>query len=245
MPFTSATILLPVINETTSLTETVGTVREECGDDVREYLLIVCGKTTPASIAICERYRDSEPEKFVVHHQKLPFIGGALREAFELARGSHVVMMASDLETEPSTVRRLIAEAKKAPEAIITTSRWIKGGGFEGYDKVKLVSNYIFQKMFSLLYGVQLTDMTYGFRIFPTKLLQSIVWEELRHPFFFETVIKPLRLGVEVREIPTPWKARVEGESQNSFFRNFSYFGPGFRTRFRDKQTMVKPHFAQ
>lgn len=244
MQFTAATILLPVINETESLRTTVEVVEADCRSNVREFILSVCGKTTGESFAICEEYSKAQPDRFVLHQQKLPFIGGALREAFELARGSHVVMMASDLETDPATVKELIAEAKKSPEAIITTSRWMKGGGFVGYNKIKLVSNYIFQKIFSILYGVNLTDMTYGFRILPTKLVQAIAWEELRHPFFFETMIKPLRLGVAVKEIPTPWRARVEGESQNSFFRNFSYFGPGFKTRFRNKRTFVKPGFT-
>jgi hypothetical protein len=73
--------------------------------------------------------------------------------------------------------------------------------------------------------------MTYAYRIFPTKLLQAIEWTELRHPLLFETVIKPLRLGVKVMEIPGTWRARTEGESQNTFARNFEYFRIGLRVR--------------
>ena len=226
------------MDETESLRQSVAIVEKECAPDVCEYILSVCERTKPDSLAICREYAASDPDRFVLHFQKLPFVGGALREAFDLARGSHVVMMASDLETEPTTVKDLIAEAKKTPDAIITTSRWIKGGGFEGYNQVKLVANYIFQKIFSVLYGVNLTDMTFGFRIFPAPVVKTIKWEEFRHPFFFETLIKPLRLGVPVREIATPWKARVEGESQNTFFRNFAYFVPGFKTRFAERETL-------
>ena len=228
------------MDETESLRKSVQIVEDECARDVREYILSVCDRTKPDSLSICREYAEANPDRFVLHFQKLPFVGGALREAFDLARGSHVVMMASDLETEPTTVKELIAEAKKTPDAIITTSRWIKGGGFEGYNKVKLVANLIFQRIFSILYGVKLTDMTYGFRIFPAKVVKTIRWEEFRHPFFFETLIKPLRLGVPVREIPTPWKARVEGESQNPFFRNFAYFVPGFRIRFAEPETLLR-----
>lgn len=236
----TATILLPVMDETESLRTTVETIEEQCRSDVAEYIFCVCDRTTSDSIAICQSYVTRDPKRFLLHYQTLPFVGGALREAFDLARGSHVVMMASDLETDPATVKELIAEAKKTPEAIVTTSRWIEGGGFDGYNKVKLISNYVFQKIFSVLYGVKLTDMTYGFRIFPTELVKSIRWEELRHPFFFETLIKPLRLGIHVREIATPWKARVEGESQNTFLRNFAYFAPGFKTRFSPREKILK-----
>lgn len=163
-----------------------------------------------------------------------------MREAFDRSRGSHVIMMASDLETDPKDVRVLIEQARKNPGGIVTASRWQSSGDFQGYSKVKLACNWVFQRSFSVLYGTQLTDMTFAYRIFPTKLVQAIQWEELRHPFLFETLVKPLRLGVPVTEIPSVWRARTEGESQNTFFRNFAYFKTGLRARFASRRSMLK-----
>ena len=61
-----------------------------------------------------------------------------MREAFDLARGSHAVMMSSDLETDPALVQNFIRLSKQKPRAIITASRWMRGGGFEGYNPLKL-----------------------------------------------------------------------------------------------------------
>lgn len=239
-PFSKATILLPVINETVSLIKTVEIIETSSAGDVHEYILLVCKKTTPQSLKICEELVVRNPRRFILHFQKLPFLGGAVREGFEIASGSHVVMMASDLETNPEDVRHFIAEAKKNPQALITASRWIAGGGFSGYSKIKWLLNFIFQKFFSILYGTNLTDMTYGYRLFPTALVQSIHWEELRHPFLFETLLKPLRLKIPVIEIPSSWKARTEGESQNTFWRNFSYFDIGLKARFYGEDRLLK-----
>jgi len=238
--FDSATIVLPVMNETTSLEETVRIILRDVRDRIRELLIVVCDRTTPAAMATVNRLKETHPELVVVHHQKLPFLGGAMREAFQLARGSHVVMMASDLETDPNDVRVLIAEAEKNPSAIVTASRWLGTDAFQGYSKVKLVCNWIFQRSFSILYGVRLSDMTYAYRIFPTKLVQGIHWDELRHPLLFETLVKPLRLGVPVIEIPSVWRARTEGESQNTFFRNFVYFRTGLKTRFASRESILE-----
>jgi hypothetical protein len=71
--------------------------------------------------------------------------------------------------------------------------------------------------------------------------VQSIRWEELRHAFLFETLVKPLRLGIHVIEIPCGWKARIEGKSWNSFFLNFVYFRTGLRTRFASRKSILKP----
>ncbi len=239
--FESATVLLPVMNETTSLKQTVAIILRDAKDRIRELLIIVCQRTTPEAMAVVEELQHDLGELVVVHQQRLPFLGGALREGFDLARGSHVIMMASDLETNPNDVGTLIAAAEKNPAGIVATSRWIAGGEFHGYAKIKLLCNWIFQHFFSFLYGTHLTDMTYGYRILPTKLVQAIRWEELRHPFNLETVVKPLRLGVMVTEIASVWYPRIEGESQNPFFRNFAYFKIGLKTRFVRKQTILKP----
>ena len=239
--FTSATIILPVINETISLRQTMDIIlRDVPRESIREILIVVCKKTIPESMAVIAELQKQYGDFVVVLHQKLPFLGGALRDAFDISRGSHVVMMASDLETDPNDVKALIDESRKNPGMIIATTRWLVPGQFHGYSKIKLVCNWIFQRFFSILYGTHLTDMTYGFRLLPTKMVQAIKWEELRHPFNLETVVKPLRLGVPVSEISTGWKARIEGESQNPFFRNFEYFKTGLLTRFASPTSLLK-----
>jgi glycosyltransferase involved in cell wall biosynthesis len=243
--FESVTIILPVINETYSLVETVDSILQTSKPEVRELLIVICDRTTPESLATIKSLSARLGDLVVVHHQKLKFLGGAMREAFDIARCSHTVMMASDLETDPALVPQLISEARTHPAAIVTVTRWHKEGGFENYSRVKLFANWIFQKLFSLLYGTTLSDMTYAYRIFPTKLLQAIEWEELRHPFLFETVIKPLRLGVQVIEIPGVWRARTEGDSQNTFARNFEYFRIGLRVRFATARDILRQQSPQ
>ena len=240
--FTSVTIILPVINETISLQQTMDIIRRDVPrESIREILIVVCQKTIAESMAVIAELQQQYGDLVVVLHQKLPFLGGALRDAFDISRGSHVIMMASDLETDPNDVKGLIEEARKNPGGIVATSRWLAAGQFHGYSRIKLACNWLFQRFFSILYGTQLTDMTFGYRLLPTKLVQAIQWEELRHPFNLETVVKPLRLGVPVTEISTTWHARIEGESQNPFFRNFEFFKTGLLTRFASRHSILKP----
>jgi hypothetical protein len=236
--FHAATILLPAINETYSLRQTVEIVLRENPGDIAQIVILVCAKTTAETMKIAGELSAEFPTLVSVHEQTLPFLGGAIREGFALARGSHVVMMASDLETDPADVRVMIARAKAMPEGIVTATRWA-GGTFEGYSPIKLLANWIFQKAFAVLYGVNLSDMTYGYRLFPTQLVQAIDWKELRHPFLFETIVKPLRLGVKVVEIPSRWSARTEGTSQNTFLRNFVYFRTGVQCRLMRRDAIL------
>jgi len=236
----NVTILLPALDETWSLRETLTRIESNSSADVLQYLIILGKKTTPACRAVAEQLVAEMPGRTELLEQHLPFLGGAVRDGFDATRGTHVIMMSSDLETDPDTVPLLIAEAKQQPAAIITATRWKGGANFEGYDPLKLVLNKIFQAFFGLLYRVRLSDLTFAYRIFPTNLVRSIRWEELKHPFLFETIIKPLRLGVEVVEVPSTWRVRSEGVSHNEFLTNFVYFRTGLKTLFTPPHKILK-----
>jgi glycosyltransferase involved in cell wall biosynthesis len=237
----TVTAILPVTDETTSLRKTVEVLLAENRPEISEILIVGCQRTTPAAWAVAEKLGCEHPGLIQVRLQQRPFLGGAIRDAFEWASGSHVLMMASDLETDPATVKELIAKAKDGYD-IVTATRWKSESGFRGYNPLKRFLNRIFQTIFRVFYGTTLSDLTYGFRIFKREWVKTIAWEELRHPFLLETILKPLRLGARVIEIPSTWRARTEGESHNPFWANFVYFRIAFKTRFRNKRRLLKTH---
>ena len=242
--FRSLSILLPTLNETFSFIQTVETVLEKCNtQDICEFIAIVCDRTTKESLdAINEAKGISEKVGVPLHilYQTRPFAGGATQDGMDAAVGSHTLIMSADLETDPNLVPEFIRMAKEYPSDMITASRWIGKHSFDGYSKIKLVLNFFFQKIFSAFYGVRLTDITFGYRLAPTELFQAIKWEELKHPFFLETALKPIRLGVKIHEIPTVWVARLEGESANSLLATFKYLGIAFRARFEKPKDILK-----
>ena len=228
----SISIILPVINETYSLSQTVEIIVKE-NISIKEIIIITSKeKTTKNSFKII---RDLEKKyKDIIKHfyQDLPFIGGAIIKGFQMCKASHVVMMASDLETNPEDIKKMIALSNKYINSIITASRWKNMSSFKNYNLVKLFLNFIFQNLMKLIFMSKLSDMTYGYRLFPSKLVKSINWQEKKHPFLLETILLPLKLNTDIIEIESKWKSRSEGESQNSFFANFMYFKTAFRIKF-------------
>ncbi len=93
--------------------------------------------------------------------------------------------------------------------------------------------------MIDVIFWTKLTDVTYGYRLYPTTLANSIRWEEDKHPFALESCLKPLRLGVNFIEVPATWNLRTEGTSAISFFKYFLYFRTVFRVRFMRKSSIV------
>ena len=229
----AVTFVLPVLNETDSLRTTVETIVRLAADDVCEMLIVTADRTTPESRRTAESLREEFPGLIRIHQQQLPRLGGAMREAFDLAAGSHVMLMASDLETDPELIPRFLDKMREGCWDVVSGSRWLAGGGFEGYGRIRMSLNWLFQRSFRLLYGVRLTDLTFAYRLYRRDVLEGIRWEELGHPFLLECLLKPLRFGARVVEVPCRWRCRDEGESAGSFRQMLQYVPLAIRVRLR------------
>jgi glycosyltransferase involved in cell wall biosynthesis len=231
-------VLLPVVDETDALRQTMEILLREDRVYLHEVLILTGKPTTAEAWAVCREIESNYPGFVRIIEQKLPRLGGAMRAGFDAATGSHVLMMASDLETEPATVLPMIEAALDGAD-IVTATRWTRRGAIKGYQPLKFVLNWIFQHLVGAAYGTHLSDLTFGFRMFRSEWVKKIRWEEVGHPFLLETVLKPLRLGARVVEVPTTWRPRPEGVSHNGFFRNFVYFRIAFRVRFMPRNAML------
>ena len=232
-------VILPVIDERISLVKTIEILLKENKKYITKiYFVLHKKKTKINSKYLCRKYVNQNKKLFSIIYQKKPYLGGAMQDAFEQIKTSHCLMMSSDLETNPSSVKKMIKILKKNPTKIITASRWLDNKQFSGYGRTKVISNYLFQKFFSLLYGVNCTDLTFGYRIFPTNLIKSIKWEMLNHSFLFETIIKPIKLGTKIIEVKSNWTKRIEGYTNNIFTNYFWYIYIGVKVLFQKKVRM-------
>jgi glycosyltransferase involved in cell wall biosynthesis len=226
----SVSVIIPVMDETTSLKKTVEIVMDENAPAIHEIICVTSKFSTPAALTACQELAGRWPGIVLVKQQQRAYLGGALQDAFSWATGSHILLMASDLETPPHNAKDLIAESRKGWD-IVATTRWTGGGGFRGYNPAKYVLNWVFQRIIGALYHTNLTDLTFGYRIYRADVLRDHDWQELRHPFLLECLLRPLRRGARAIEIPVFWEPRREGESHNPFWRNFLYFRIALRLR--------------
>lgn len=244
MKFESVSIILPTLKETDSFVNAVTMILEMNPGDIKEFIAVVCDRTKPESFESIEQGRKIAKNAGVplkMLYQKLPYFGGAIRDGFMEAQGTHVCMVTPDLDTAPDKLPDMIAKAKEYPGDIIVGSRWKKGGGFVNYSKVKKVWNYLSQKFLDVLYLTNITDFTWGNQLAPTKLYQAINFTEVKHPINIERMVIPLRLGVGFQEVPAVCRMPEDEETVNPIMANFQYLRPAFRWRFASLQDMVKP----
>lgn len=234
-------VILPVMNETEALKTTVEIINDVAAEHIHEILIVVSDRTIPKSLQVAQQLQADVSIPIHIHLQQLPRLGGALQEAFAKASGSHVLLMASDLETDPRLIPSFIKKAQRDRWDIVASSRWLNGGGFDGYGRINQALNYVFQKACRIAFPVPLTDLTFAYRLYRRDVLLNIAWEELGHPFLLECLLKPLRLGATATEVPCAWRARQEGESANSFGQKFSYLKTAVKIRFMKHDRITLP----
>ena len=238
--FSSVSIVIPAIDETESLKESIEIILETCDlKDLEEIFIVVCERTTPECLCVINSMIAPESEVPVrLYYQVHPGLGAALYEAMQRVMGSHVVNMAADMDTDPYVIKEMIRVAKAHPETVILASRWIKGGGFSGYGRIYKLLNYMFNKMLQILFMTKVKDLTYGYRFAPVDKTLSIKWESKGFSIGMETNLKMLRLGYKIIEVPAVWRVRNQGDSQNSFFTKVKYLSTVLKVRFASKASI-------
>lgn len=217
------TYIVPAVDEVQSLRETVETLFRLAASSVGEIIVVLAHQVTPSCRKMAQLLAAGHSQ-VRVHQQHLPGLGGALQEAFLLARCEYLMIMSSDLETDPARVGQFLRRMSEGDCDIVCGSRWLRGGGFTGYGVVKLGLNWWFQRVIGVMYHTSLTDATFGFRLYRRSVLEGVWWQELGYPFLLESLLRPLVRGARVVAIPCQWRPRAEGASHNSFSQMARYF---------------------
>lgn len=241
-PFKDASVFVYALNETHLFEKVVEIILNTCSlSDIKELVLVVSDKSTlecrKTAKKIFLKYPD-HPLK--IFYQKRNGLGGAVQDSFEIAQGSHFIGLEADMGTDPNLVHVFIEKIKEDSNRIITASRWLKGGGFSGYGKIKKFINYCYQIFISILFNQRLTDSSFTFMIIPTSVVKMIKWESTLRSFIAELGLKPVRLGIPHYEIPAKWVRRDEGKSSHLFIQNLKFVYEALKIRFTRRKKILK-----
>jgi dolichol-phosphate mannosyltransferase len=233
-------VVVTVFDETYSIKESVNRLIAVDRGYIKEIILVIHPYAPEKTFEICREL--SEHHNFVVIQvqKKIPGVGWAIREGMEAASGDFIALLSGDLETEPEALDRMVSTIEADDCELVIGNRWLKGGGFHNYNKIKLVLNWFFQHIFSVLYMTKLGDLTYGYKILRRDLAEKINWESTLHEIYIETTIKPLKIGCRACQVPTVWIGRTEGESKNTFWRNFRYVRLSLKVWIKNKNYCLK-----
>jgi len=216
-------IILPAHSEKKSLIHNVKRALKMNYEDVLELIIIVSQEADQETLKICKELSETE-QKVIYHIQKNnPGLGHALREAFSLARGTHIQILYADCESDPDFIPDFIKKARQTNADIVVGSRWLVKGNAHNYPPIRYFFNRAYQQFFRILFRTPLHDLTFGYNLLRTAVVRNIIWHGQKHELVTEMVLKAIRLNYHIEEIPVSWKRRNEGKSALKITRYLYY----------------------
>ena len=216
----SLSVVFCATNESQSLVDTFTKIKEyNCA---AEYIFVLSQTASDACVSTVKNLCRESCCRYIFQSEK--GIGNAIRNAFDEAEGSHIIIWPADDGMDSRAFPEMVRLSKEHPDKIISVSRWLLADGFEDYGRIRKVINYVSQKMFAMLYKSDLTDFTNPTQIAPLKIYRNIVWEGITWDFVPEMIFKPLKLGCEFIEVPCKNLTRKEGKSNSGFFALAKYY---------------------
>jgi dolichol-phosphate mannosyltransferase len=214
---------MPVFAEEDSVPELVERLEELIGGELEEILIVLSPRSPEATLKICHTVAAAHAKVKLLTQKQVPGVGFAFRDGIEAARGDWILLMDSDGEMDVEDVPRLITVLRERGADLVVGSRWMKGGGAEGYDARKWVLNRGYQTLFRILYRTRIHDLTFGFKLGRAPVLKSFDYTAQFQEIGCEVTMRALKAGFRVEEIPTIWRARKQGVSTNPLKRNLRY----------------------
>ena len=155
-----------------------------------------------------------------LHREGKLGLGTAYLAAFEYAAAHSydaLVTMDSDFSHDPADVPRLLQPLREETADLVIGSRYIEGGGIEGWPRSRHWMSAGVNTYTRLLFGTRVRDCSGGFRAYRVAPLTTIDWSRQvarGYAFLEEVLYRCEAAGLRVREVPIVFRDRVKGQSK-------------------------------
>lgn len=187
--------------------ETIGPVVEGTREHVDEVVVVDDGSTD--GTAAIARKRGA----MVIEHVFNTGVGGAVRTGYQYAIRNdyeYVVQIDADGQHDPASIPTLLGAADDAD--IVIGSRYLNES-IEDYPLVRRLGISFFTSVVNRLGGIDVTDVTSGFRVYDVSALESLQQHSDRH-WAVEQTLEAAKRNLRIVEVSVEMETRQQGRSQ-------------------------------
>src|SRR4051795_6946184 len=210
-------MVVPTYNEVDNLAWIVGRLRAVQPEG---HVLVVDDNSPDGTGKIAEELAAARHHVNVLHRTEKGGLGAAYKHGFRVAldEGFDVIgEMDADGSHQPEQLHLLLDALRDAD--LVIGSRWVPGGSVVNWPFRRELLSRGGNLYVRLLLGVAVRDATAGYRLFRRATLEAIDLESVESTgYVFQTdmVVRCLRSGMRVREVPIEFVERVRGDSKMS-----------------------------
>jgi dolichol-phosphate mannosyltransferase len=210
-------MVMPTYNEADNLAWIVGRLRAA---EPEVDVLVVDDGSPDGTGKLADELAANDDAVHVVHRIAKGGLGAAYKHGFAVAldAGYDVIgEMDADGSHQPEQLHLL--RAALADADLVIGARWIPGGSVVNWPRRREMLSRGGNLYVRLLLGVSVRDATAGYRLFRRTTLEAIDLasvESTGYVFQTDMVVRCLRQGLRVREVPIEFVERVRGDSKMS-----------------------------
>ena len=204
------TILIPSYNEEESIKRCIEKIQKVISGEYE--ILVINDGSTDKTEQIVQNLNIRKLR--IISHKKNKGLGAALRTGFKNARGEYIITIDADLTHNPNKVNYLIDIAKKNDSDLVIGSRYIKSGGMKNIPLMRVLLSKFFNNFSRVLFSTKIKDLTSGFRVYKKDSIEKINFTSNDFSVQIEIVVKMIREGYKITEVPYILKNREYGNSK-------------------------------
>ncbi len=181
----------------------------------------------------CEQASSKYPRMSVLHREEKLGLGSAAIVGFHYAKSKSyelVATMDADLSHDPKSLAEMILIAKdpnRAGVGVILGSRYIPGGGTEGWPWSRRIASKAVNRFARLMLRLKTHDNSGAFRVYRASALEQLDLKKLKSSDFayLEEILWRLATkGVVMLEYPILFRNRELGRSKTSALLGLKVF---------------------
>jgi len=216
-------IIVPTYNERENLPILIERTSNILKNTIKYEIVVVDDNSPDRTWEIALDYKKrGYPVKLVLRPRKMG-LGSAIMDGIKNSQGKYIIVMDADLQHPPEVIPKLYKEAVKNQADVVIASRYVRGGGVEGWSFIrKLIS-----KGASLIAKIMLpqvrniSDPMSGFFLIKRDAVKDIRITPKSWKILLEILVKG-RYN-KVIEVPYTFKPRAHGKSKLKLSDMLSY----------------------
>jgi len=218
MAIQKLSIIIPAYNEARTIHLILDKVKTvELLNNISKELIIVNDCSTDDTEQAIESYILENPDMPIQYfkHDHNRGKGAAIHTGIQKATGEYLIIQDADLEYDPEEYNDLLKPVIKGFADVVFGSRFMGGNPHRVLFFWHTIGNKFLTMLSNMYSNLNLTDMETCYKLFDTKMIQSINLEERRFGFEPEVTVKISRIpNVRIYEVGISYYGRTYAEGK-------------------------------